>query len=475
MPPGPARPSAIPRELVSCRPRESRFGRDEIDDAVVSESEERAAAAIEGARRSPGARPYGILIVDDEPAILESLELTLGSDYRVFTATRGEDGLAILEREDVALIISDQVLPGDERRRVPREGDRAQPARDPHAADGLHRHRLARARHQRRPHLPLHPEALGARRGAPQREARARGLRARDRERPARRGALGGQRAAARGEPLAAARGRAPLRVRPDHRLEPGDEPGVRGDAEGGRDGRHRADHRRDRHGQGSRRARHPLRGLAQGPALRRAELRRAARHAARERALRPQARRLHRRARRQEGPVRGRAPRDDLPRRGGRDAPGHAGAPAARAAGRRDPSARLVRDAPGRRAHHRRHQPRSAQGRRERAASARISSTGCAWSRCTCRRCASAAPTSRRSRTTSSISSTARWAAELEGYTNAAMDRLVGSRLERQRARARERDRAHGGAGRRRRPRSRPTCSRSTSAERRPRRPRIR
>jgi two-component system response regulator HupR/HoxA len=78
----------------------------------VSESEDRPVSAIQGARRSPGGHPYGILIVDDEPAILESLELTLGSDYRVFTATRGEDGLGILEREDVALIISDQVLPG---------------------------------------------------------------------------------------------------------------------------------------------------------------------------------------------------------------------------------------------------------------------------------------------------------------------------------------------------------------------------
>jgi two-component system response regulator HupR/HoxA len=77
----------------------------------VNETEDRAAAAIEGARRPPGGHPYGILIVDDEPAILESLELTLGSDYRVFTATRGEEGLEILEREDVALIISDQVLP----------------------------------------------------------------------------------------------------------------------------------------------------------------------------------------------------------------------------------------------------------------------------------------------------------------------------------------------------------------------------
>jgi two-component system response regulator HupR/HoxA len=68
-------------------------------------------AAIEGARPEAGSRSYGILIVDDEDAILESLELTLGSDYCVHTATSGEAGLEILEREEIALIISDQVLP----------------------------------------------------------------------------------------------------------------------------------------------------------------------------------------------------------------------------------------------------------------------------------------------------------------------------------------------------------------------------
>ncbi|MFQ5417980.1 MAG: sigma-54-dependent transcriptional regulator [Myxococcota bacterium] len=67
--------------------------------------------SIEGARPEAGAHSYGILIVDDEPAILESLEATLGADYRVHTATSGEEGLRILDREDVALIISDQVLP----------------------------------------------------------------------------------------------------------------------------------------------------------------------------------------------------------------------------------------------------------------------------------------------------------------------------------------------------------------------------
>jgi two-component system response regulator HupR/HoxA len=74
-------------------------------------SEESAVEGIEAARRSAGGRPYGILVVDDEVAILESLELTLGSDYRVFTAASGEQALAILEREDVALVIADHVMP----------------------------------------------------------------------------------------------------------------------------------------------------------------------------------------------------------------------------------------------------------------------------------------------------------------------------------------------------------------------------
>ena len=55
---------------------------------------------------------YGLLIVDDEPAICESLELTLGGEYRTFTASSGEEGLAILAAEDIACVIADQVMPG---------------------------------------------------------------------------------------------------------------------------------------------------------------------------------------------------------------------------------------------------------------------------------------------------------------------------------------------------------------------------
>jgi len=71
-----------------------------------------APKSVEGAPPKVGARPHGILVVDDEPAILESIDLTLGTEYRVFTAASGEAGLEILAAEEIALVIADQVMPG---------------------------------------------------------------------------------------------------------------------------------------------------------------------------------------------------------------------------------------------------------------------------------------------------------------------------------------------------------------------------
>jgi two-component system response regulator HupR/HoxA len=53
-----------------------------------------------------------ILIVDDEEAILESLELTLQDEYAVYTASTGSAGLELLEAHPVALVIVDQVMRG---------------------------------------------------------------------------------------------------------------------------------------------------------------------------------------------------------------------------------------------------------------------------------------------------------------------------------------------------------------------------
>ncbi len=53
-----------------------------------------------------------VLIVDDEPRVLDSLEALLAMDYRVRRAERGEDALRILAAEPVAVIISDHRMPG---------------------------------------------------------------------------------------------------------------------------------------------------------------------------------------------------------------------------------------------------------------------------------------------------------------------------------------------------------------------------
>lgn len=69
--------------------------------------------SIEGARQGAGndERPFQVLLVDDEVAILESLELTLSEDYTVFAVDNGREGLLILQEQEIDLVIVDQVMP----------------------------------------------------------------------------------------------------------------------------------------------------------------------------------------------------------------------------------------------------------------------------------------------------------------------------------------------------------------------------
>lgn len=55
---------------------------------------------------------YNILVVDDEEGSLNALERTLRDDYNVFLARNGEEALAIMEENDIALIIADHRMPG---------------------------------------------------------------------------------------------------------------------------------------------------------------------------------------------------------------------------------------------------------------------------------------------------------------------------------------------------------------------------
>lgn len=57
-------------------------------------------------------RSTTILVVDDEPAILDALEDLLEDDFRVLKATSGADGLRLLEDNTVSVVLSDQKMPG---------------------------------------------------------------------------------------------------------------------------------------------------------------------------------------------------------------------------------------------------------------------------------------------------------------------------------------------------------------------------
>jgi two-component system response regulator HupR/HoxA len=53
-----------------------------------------------------------VLIVDDEPRVLDSLEAILAAEFRVLRAEGGPAALALLAREPVAVIITDYRMPG---------------------------------------------------------------------------------------------------------------------------------------------------------------------------------------------------------------------------------------------------------------------------------------------------------------------------------------------------------------------------
>jgi response regulator RpfG family c-di-GMP phosphodiesterase len=55
---------------------------------------------------------HKVLIVDDEPAITRTLERLFREDFEVVTACSGSEGLSALATHDIALIVSDQRMPG---------------------------------------------------------------------------------------------------------------------------------------------------------------------------------------------------------------------------------------------------------------------------------------------------------------------------------------------------------------------------
>jgi response regulator RpfG family c-di-GMP phosphodiesterase len=55
---------------------------------------------------------HTVLVLDDEPAVLESIQYLLRLDFHVLTASKGEQAIRTVENEDVHVILSDQRMPG---------------------------------------------------------------------------------------------------------------------------------------------------------------------------------------------------------------------------------------------------------------------------------------------------------------------------------------------------------------------------
>ncbi|HSE03830.1 MAG TPA: response regulator, partial [Methylomirabilota bacterium] len=53
-----------------------------------------------------------VLVVDDEPRVLDALEAVLAADFRVLRAEGGEQALRLLPGVDVAVIVTDYRMPG---------------------------------------------------------------------------------------------------------------------------------------------------------------------------------------------------------------------------------------------------------------------------------------------------------------------------------------------------------------------------
>ena len=56
-------------------------------------------------------RRFPVLVVDDEADILRSFRFNYGDEFDILTAESGDEGLALLERHPVAVIVADQRMP----------------------------------------------------------------------------------------------------------------------------------------------------------------------------------------------------------------------------------------------------------------------------------------------------------------------------------------------------------------------------
>ena len=104
-----------------------------------------------------------VLVVDDEPRVLDALEAILAAEFRILRAEGGAAALPLLASEDVAVMITDYRMPGMTGVELCRRGQEVAPESPAHHPHRLHRRRQLDGGHQYRPHLALRAQAVGSR------------------------------------------------------------------------------------------------------------------------------------------------------------------------------------------------------------------------------------------------------------------------------------------------------------------------
>src|SRR5687767_8508209 len=60
---------------------------------------------------TPARHRHTILVVDDEPDVVRSVQDLLRYDYKVLGATRAADGMKIMQEQEVHIVMTDQRMP----------------------------------------------------------------------------------------------------------------------------------------------------------------------------------------------------------------------------------------------------------------------------------------------------------------------------------------------------------------------------
>lgn len=90
------------------------YTEEEVDDNLiipVSKSVSEASFA-EAEQALPFENPYTLLLIEDNEDLLNLMVRLLSTTYRIFTAVTATEGLAIVQHEDIDLIVSDVMMPG---------------------------------------------------------------------------------------------------------------------------------------------------------------------------------------------------------------------------------------------------------------------------------------------------------------------------------------------------------------------------